>query len=117
MKWFERLRQVREAKGMKKAHLAKAIGVQPPTITEWENGVTVTPSGANVLALCRVLNVTPEWLMEGPRGGQHSQNQTYFGSDEKIAKAVALLESMPEDDQDQALAILDTIAARALRKT
>jgi len=115
MKWFERLRQAREAKGFKKAHFAKAISVQPPTITEWERGDTVAPSAANVMKICQVLNITPEWLMQGDL--EDDQNgiaqQTYFGSNEEISEAVKLMEKMPAHELSQALAILRTLSSTA----
>lgn len=119
MKWFERLRQAREAKEFKKAHFAKAIGVQPPTITEWERGDTVTPSAANVMKICQVLNITPEWLMQGPSNPTERgiPTKTYWGSNGLIADAVKLMESMPEYELSQALAIIRTLSSTARDST
>lgn len=112
MKWFERLRQAREAKGYKKSHFAKAIGVQPPTITEWERGDTVAPSASNVMKICQVLNITTEWLMQGPaaNGPDGIPTKTYWGPNELVAEAVKLMESMPEYELGQALAIIRTLS-------
>jgi|SRR5471030_111109 len=115
MKWYERLKVAREAKGLKKSHFAKAIGVQPPTITEWERGDTVSPSTNNVMNICRVLNITPEWLM-GDQGNGAARTQTYFGPSEKIARAVALMEACPDYELDQILGIIETLSTKARTK-
>lgn len=111
MKWYERLSQARQAKGFKKAHFAKAIGVQPPTITEWERGDTVAPSAANVMKICQVLNITPEWLMSGPAVGEGGMpSKTYFGQNAQIAEAVALMERMEPYELAQVIGIINTLA-------
>lgn len=118
MKWYERLSLAREAKGYKKAHFAKAIGVQPPTITEWERGDTVAPSAANVMKICQVLNITPEWLMSGPTLSEGGiATQTYFGSNEQVAEAVRLMEAMPAYELAQAIGIIRTLASTARPET
>lgn len=112
MKWYDRLKLAREAKGYKKAHFAKAIGVQPPTITEWERGDTVAPSAANVMNICKVLNITPEWLMDGvSNSGDGIPSKTYFGTNENIAVAVELMEAMPAYELAQAVGIIQALAS------
>lgn len=116
MKWYERLKVAREAKGLKKSHFAQAIGVKPPTITEWERGDTVAPSAVNVMKICQELNITPSWLMDGPRGNESAEAKTYFGSDERIARAVDLLEGLPDYELDQIIGIIETLATKAIGK-
>jgi transcriptional regulator with XRE-family HTH domain len=114
MKWFERLRQAREVKGYKKAHFAKAIGVKPPTNTEWERGDTVAPSAANVMKICQVLNITPEWLMQSPGSASTElpmTTRTYWGNNPAIEEAVQLMEKMQDFELTQALAIIKTLSA------
>ena len=112
MKWYERLTQDREARGIKKSHFAKAIDVKPSTITEWERGDTVAPSAANVMKICQELNVTPEWLMHGDQGvtAEGIPAKTYFGANEQIAEAVKLMEGMPAYELAQVLGIINTLA-------
>lgn len=61
-----RLRELREAKGMTQAQLAEAIGVSRKTVNTVENGVFV-PSTIIALKLAAVLGETVErlfWLVE-----------------------------------------------------
>ena len=112
MKWYDRLKQAREAKGLKKSHFSKERGVQPPTITEWERGDTVAPSAANVMNICKVLNITPEWLMNGVSDAENGiPSKTYFGTNQSIAAVVELMEAMPAYELAQAVSIIQTLAA------
>lgn len=117
MKWYERLSQAREAKGYKKAHFAKAIGVKPPTITEWERGDTVAPSAANVMKICQVLNITPEWLMQdsGSRETTQIPSKSYWGQKPLIEEAVSLMEAMAERELEQVVAIIRTFSTSTQR--
>lgn len=65
MTWHNRLTQARLAAHMSKSTLAKETKVSPATVTMWENGDTRTIDGANLLRVCSVLNVSPEWLLDG----------------------------------------------------
>lgn len=68
MNWHKRLSEARIAKDLKKNAFAKLIGVSPPTITQWESGTTKKIEGSNLMKVCSVLGITPEWLLndEGP---------------------------------------------------
>jgi transcriptional regulator with XRE-family HTH domain len=63
--WHTRLTTARRAKNFTKVALAALIGVTPPAITGWENGQTKKIEGENLMAVCRILEITPDWLMNG----------------------------------------------------
>jgi SOS-response transcriptional repressor LexA len=78
--WHERLTRARNAKGIKKTALAKAVGVSQPTITDWESGEIKKIQGENLLAVCRALDVTPDWLTTG-RESTSPQTNVHEGPD------------------------------------
>lgn len=47
------------------AALARAVGVKPPSVTDWLNGRTKELAGSNLLAAAAFLNVRAEWLATG----------------------------------------------------
>lgn len=51
--------------GMKPAHLARAIGVTPATITNWTNGTAKSIKGEHLVRAARAMNVDPVWLITG----------------------------------------------------
>jgi transcriptional regulator with XRE-family HTH domain len=63
--WHARLTAARRAKNFTKIALAPLVGVTAPAITGWENGNTKKMDGQNLMNVCRVLEITPEWLMHG----------------------------------------------------
>jgi transcriptional regulator with XRE-family HTH domain len=62
-----RLLEAREAQGVSREALAESIGVSYDTIGAIERGVTRNPRFATIVALARMLDVTPSWLLTGRR--------------------------------------------------
>ncbi len=48
---------------MTQHEFSKRTGILPSTISEWKNGTS--PSSDKIMTICRALNVSPEWLLEG----------------------------------------------------
>jgi len=65
MDWHKRLTLAREAAGIKKTAFAKMAGVSAPSVTDWENGKTKMIDGANLVRVCYLLGITPQWLIDG----------------------------------------------------
>lgn len=62
----ERLRTVLDGPPKRsQVALARAVGVKPPSVSDWLNGRTKRLEGANLLAAARFLDVSPEWLANG----------------------------------------------------
>jgi transcriptional regulator with XRE-family HTH domain len=57
---FERLRQL----SMTKRKFAEKAGIQQSTISAWKKNKT-NPSSDKILAICKALDVSPEWLLSG----------------------------------------------------
>ena len=57
---FERLRQL----SMTQKEFAESSGIQQSTISEWKKKKT-NPSSDKILAICKTLDVSPEWLLSG----------------------------------------------------
>jgi DNA-binding Xre family transcriptional regulator len=71
--WNERFAEVLAESGMKKSALATTLGVSAPTVQAWVGAPGVAPAvnitGENLLKVCRLLHVNPEWLIlaRGPK--------------------------------------------------
>lgn len=59
----DRLARLRRHKNLDNAAIAKATGVVPKTVSMWAGGQE--PKGAALIALARLLDVTPEYLLSG----------------------------------------------------
>ena len=62
MQFQEKLKMLRQKKGLSQAALAKNIYVSRSAIAKWESGLG-TPSASNLQALCTFFGVEEEWLM------------------------------------------------------
>lgn len=60
---MNRIRELRVQRGIRPGALAESLGVSRNTIWRWEQG-EMTPRGAHLLALARLLQVAPEELIE-----------------------------------------------------
>ena len=64
----ERLRyamQFATPKKVKGVELAAAVGVKPPSVSDWLSGKSKTMEGENLLKTSKYLNVNPAWLASG----------------------------------------------------
>lgn len=62
MEFQEKLKKLRQEKGLSQAALAKNIYVSRSAIAKWESGLGA-PSASNLQALCTFFGVEEEWLM------------------------------------------------------
>lgn len=60
----KRLKSARRDAGITQADLAAMLDVSQPTVNRWEGGDS-EPARAQIVALAKVLNATPEWLAFG----------------------------------------------------
>lgn len=64
----ERLRYAMEVlppKKIKGISLAEAVGVKPPSVSDWLSGKSKTMEGENLLRASKFLGVNPSWLASG----------------------------------------------------
>lgn len=64
----ERLRYAMEilpTKKIKGVELARAVGVKPPSVSDWLSGKSKTMEGENLLKASKFLGVSPNWLASG----------------------------------------------------
>lgn len=71
---FERLRQL----SMTQKEFAEDTGIQQSTISEWKKNKT-NPSSDKILAICKTLDVSPEWLLSGvDPAASRGKNHEYY---------------------------------------
>lgn len=68
-----RIQEVRKQRGLSQAALATLVGVQQPSVSEWEKGRS-EPAMANLATLAVVLGVTFEWLATGRGERDYAQH-------------------------------------------
>jgi phage repressor protein C with HTH and peptisase S24 domain len=61
----DRISEARKAAKLNKTQLARAAGVSPSAVSQWENGNTKALEGESLARAARALNVDPLWLATG----------------------------------------------------
>ena len=62
MYFNESLSKYRKSAGISQEKLADMLGVSRQAVSKWETGET-QPEMANLMAICRILNITPNELL------------------------------------------------------
>ena len=109
---FERLQQL----SMTQKEFAKKTGILESTISEWKKNKT-NPSSDKILAICRALDVSPEWLLSGvDPAASRGRNQTYYviDVDTETGKLVAEFNGLDRSGRDRILGYMEAFAS--LRK-
>lgn len=57
-----KIHELRIARGLSRAALAKTIGVSAKTIASWESGKTI-PNGEKIICLSKFFNVRADYLL------------------------------------------------------
>ncbi|MCR4584400.1 MAG: helix-turn-helix domain-containing protein [Lachnospiraceae bacterium] len=71
---FERLKQL----GLTQKEFSEKTGILQSTISEWKKKGT-NPSSDKILIICRVLDISPEWLLSGvDPAASRGRNQKYY---------------------------------------
>ena len=68
----QRIRTLRQAKGLSQQELAEAVGVTKAAVMHWETGRTKNIRNHTMLVLVRVLETDQEFLLYGSRDGPSS---------------------------------------------
>ena len=98
---FERLKQL----SMTQKEFAEAAGIQQSTISEWKKNKT-NPSSDKILAICKALDVTPQWLLSGvdpatSRGKNHEYYVVEAGTD--TGELVSAFNQLDKSQRDRVL--------------
>ncbi len=88
----ERLRVARARARMTMRDVADACGCSPQAVLKWEND-TAMPDSSKFITLCRILDVSAEWLIAGEPLDFHSTETAPQGRHAKywVREAVAEL--------------------------
>lgn len=116
MKWNDRLRQARDQAGVSNTDIAKACKVKPASVTGWMTGDTVNIEAQNLLAACKLLNVSPFWVMLGEDKDKQAgitmlpQNLTINAW--KTVRLLTLFAQADEDGQDLVMSAAEAAGSK-----
>ena len=106
---FERLKQL----SMTQKEFAERSGIQQSTISEWKKNKT-NPSSDKILAICKTLDVSPEWLLSGvDPAASRVRNQEYYIIDVNTdsGKLVMEFNKLGRSQRDRILGYVEAFSA------
>lgn len=106
---FDRLKQL----SMTQKEFAERTGIQQSTISEWKKNKT-NPSSEKILGICKVLEVTPEWLLSGvDAAASREKNLRYYVVDisSDMGQLIMEFNRLDKSQQDRIMGYVEAFAA------
>ena len=95
---FEKLEEL----NMTQKEFSKRTGIPETTVSDWRKKRT-NPTSEKIMIICKVLDVTPEWLLSGIEAqGDRSNPQKWFAKDAKSDAGILLSAFNSMNSQTQA---------------
>ena len=104
---FEKLRQ----KDMSQKQFSQETGISQSTISEWKSKGT-NPTSEKIMIICKVLSVTPEWLLSGASntGGRGNELPWYvIDKDSEIGRIVKIYNGLDQRTRDRLMGYMEAL--------
>lgn len=98
---------------MTQKEFAQKTGIRQSTISEWKKNRT-NPSSDKILAICKVLDISPEWLLSGvDPAASRVKNHDYYIIDVNTdtGSLVAEFNKLDRSQRDRILGYIDAIVS------
>lgn len=116
--WNERIALAIDESPFRREQVAKELGVSPPTVAAWVGAASIRPAktiaGDNLLKVCDLLNVRPEWLMfeRGPmRPAKSDRTSTEMA---ELIERLREIDSKGGTEREDALYFLNRLLIREI---
>ena len=101
-----RIKEVREKKGMTQEAFGEKLGVARNTVANYENG-NRTPSKSVIRSICREFRIREDWLVNGVEPMEDDSDLSFSDicmkigvSDEKARNAIIQYWQLPDEDKE-----------------
>lgn len=104
---FERLRQI----NMTQKEFSEETGISQSTISEWKSKRT-NPTSEKIMIICKVLDVTPEWLLSGIENtGGRGNNARWYVIDKEtdMGRIISSYHDMDMRQRERLLGYMEAI--------
>ena len=108
----DRIFQKLEEMNMTQKEFSERTGIPQTTVSDWRKKKT-NPTAEKIMVICKVLNVTPEWLLSGiePQG-ERGNPQKWFAIDAEtdVGRLVVSFNSMDHGLQERLLGYAEALS-------
>lgn len=88
----ERIAEASHASGHSITEISKACGVSYQAVRKWMLGESKKIDGENLIALCKLTNYSPEWIITGK-----GEKIRYYAKSSIQAETLAIMQTMQPD--------------------
>lgn len=106
---FEKLKQI----NMSQKEFSEQTGISPSTISEWKSKRT-NPTSEKIMVICKVLEVTPEWLLSGIENtGERGNNLEWYviDKDTDMGFIIKQYHNMDEQQRNRLLGYIEAMSS------
>ena len=100
--------------GMTQKEFSEKTGIPQTTISDWRKKRT-NPAAEKIMVICKVLNVTPEWLLSGVEQEQTRSNPAEWyaiDANTESGRIITAFNSMDNSLQQRLLGYAEALAAK-----
>lgn len=105
----DRIFQILEEKGMTQKFFSEKTGIPQSTISDWRKKRT-NPASDKIMAICSILEVSPEWLLSGIKGeGDRADSLDWYAihRDSEVGKIIEMYNEMTRSQRDRLMGYLE----------
>lgn len=106
---FKKLEEI----NMTQKNFSEKTGIPQSTISDWRKKHT-NPTAEKIMIICKVLDVTPEWLLSGTESqGNRGNPQSWYviDSSTEVGRLVQSFNSMDAFRQSRLMGYVDALAS------
>ena len=104
----DRIKQLREAKKLSQAELAKLLNTKRQTVSKYENGIVTNIPSDRIEEMARILDTTPEYILGWDMEGSEKPAEN-DGLSANMRALREFVEQVPEDKAEMILRVMRTI--------
>lgn len=111
--WNERIATAIAESDYRPQQIAKELGVSPPTVAAWIGAASIRPAknitGENLLQVCRLLEIRPEWLMFGEEPKRPTQSRKISQQMAHVIGKLIEIDSKDGEEREDTLYFLNRL--------
>lgn len=113
MEMGNRIKRLREEKGMTLEELGDKVGVGKSTVRKWETGMIANMKRDKISKLADALGVSPGYLMgwESPEPDEAEDLMDILG-DRKLMKYMSMVKEMDDTQKEQVYSYIEFISTK-----
>ena len=105
----QRIRELRQEKGLTLEQVADVVGVGKSTVRKWETGMIANMKRDKIADLAKALGTTPAYLMGWKEDTEKNDSPSEPTLTKGEKKVLELFRLIPEERQGYALEVLETL--------